>query len=578
MQLSLIPSLSVILINICLVGYVLRLSDRAQSGTFLLLNGISLILWSGGQAVYRAVGETTPFTLALPYFAAMLVPANYLYYALSRPRPIRGAFPAPLVAFLVFFPCLLMTAIEDYTGGVALLFDYSYRVDQIALDSITTRASLIYSALCLFAAVTVLAVRYSTTTGPEQNVSKHLIATIAGPIFFAAFFWAGSESGSVPVIPSPSLIFELMAQAGLIVVLRQEEITNPRVLSRTIYAVTAILIAFLLVNLLSEFYSLVGGWIVLDRTVGWLLIGAILLLLLLSRLVRVERVFDRMLFARAAEYRKLVEETRHELRDARQRLRRAERMSAVGELAARVAHEIKNPLGPIKGYTQIMREKLQGENNFVHRDAFLRHLAVISEEVENIDRRVRQFLDSSRQQQIVVEQVALNKIVERCARIIELEIETSRELTPGSQSTAVRLHLDDKVASIKGDGDRLEEAIFNIARNAVEAIGQKGGGSVHISTSAQNSPTGEAGAMITVEDTGRGMSEESSDQLFIPFFTDKEGGTGLGLTIVKGIVEAHGGTIEIGPRHEGGTRATLWIPMIAHENPGALLPKVVGQG
>ncbi|MCC5874920.1 MAG: hypothetical protein JJU11_01750, partial [Candidatus Sumerlaeia bacterium] len=171
-----------------------------------------------------------------------------------------------------------------------------------------------------------------------------------------------------------------MAQAGLVAVLRQEELQRRRLLTRAAYYLTAVLVAVLLVLLLIEFYTFHGGKVVLDRTVGWLMFMASLLLLVLARLKPVESILDRLVFERAREYRQLVSETRKELREARERLRRAERMSVIGELSARVAHEIKNPLGPIKGYTQMMREKLMEPGDFPHREKFLQYLEVIAEE------------------------------------------------------------------------------------------------------------------------------------------------------------------------------------------------------
>lgn len=572
MQLSLVPSFAVVLINICLIGYVLQLGDRTRSGFFLIMNGLALILWAGGGALFQAVGQESPFTLALPYVAALLVPTNFLYYSLSRPRPIRPFWESPLAVFLLYSPILILTIMEDYRGEVHLLFDYSYRTDQIVVNTVATRAAALYTSLCLFITIAVLAVRYNTTSGPEQNLSKHLIGCIAGPFLFAGFFWASSGPGGITVMPSPSLIFAIMAQTGLIVVLRQEEIRNPRFLSRVVYVLTTVLVAFILMHIMANFYIFVQGGIVMDRTAAWILVGSILLLLLIARFGRVERAFDRMLFTRAAEYRKLVEETRNELREARERLRRSERLSVIGELSARVAHEIKNPLGPIKGYTQMMREKLEEDTAFKHREAFLRHLEVISEEVENIDKRVRQFLDSARQPQVVMKRIDINRVVERCARILSLEAAAEVELSAEKAAIEVKLELDPNMKPLRADGERLEEAIFNLARNSMEALGPNGG-MVKFSTIMEQNTGGEEGVVILVEDDGPGISSSMAGRLFQPFMTEKESGTGLGLSIVKSTVEAHGGRVEIRNRVTGGTEARIWLPWIARENPGAMLPK-----
>jgi signal transduction histidine kinase len=572
-QLSLVPTIAVILINLCVVAYVLRQGDRTRSGFFLLINALSLIIWATGKTLYKLFGQESPWVLSLPYLAALIVPGNFLYYALTRPRPMGALWTRPISIFLIFLPALFITLFEQYDGTAALLFDYSYGADAISLESAARRAALLYAVMLLTASVAVLAVRYYTTTGPDQNISKHLIASIIGPLLFSGFFWISSQRSGPSLIPSPSMILVLTAQLSLIAVLRQEEIENPRLLSRIVLYAVLVLAAFLLINLLSEFYIFMQGGIVMDRTVGWMLIGAILVLFLVARLSWVERTFDRLMFTRAAEYRRLVEETRTELRDARERLRRSEKLSAIGELAARVAHEVKNPLGPIKGYTQMMREKLEADPDYRHRDAFLRHLGVIAEEVENIDRRLRQFLTASRQPILIMEQTNVNRLVDRCGRILNLEIAAAGELPPDQTPVSVKVQLDESVSEVMADGGKIEEAVFNLARNALDALTPGNGGYIRLRTNRNFHPDGEEGVLITVQDTGPGFDLDEAEKLFEPFYTNKEGGTGLGLAIVKSTVEAHSGTIELRNRPEGGGEVRLWIPCNPKENVGALLPK-----
>lgn len=572
MPLSLIPSIAVILINLCVVVYVLRQGERSRSAFFLLVNALSLIIWSGGKAMFKLIGEESPWVLSLPYLAALIVPGNFLYYSLTRPSPMNSFWTKPFALFVIFAPAFIITMLEDYSGAASLLFGYSYGADAISLESAMRRAAMLYALLLLSATVAVLAIRYYMSSGPEANISKHLIAIIIGPILFAGFFWISSQHAGPSVIPSPSLMLALMSQLGLIAVLRQEELGNPRYLSRAVYYLAIVLLAFALISLVSEFYIFVQGGIVMDSTAAWMLAGVTVILLLVARMGWVERTFDQLMFRRAAEYRRLVEETRQELRDARERLRRSEKLSAIGELAARVAHEVKNPLGPIKGYTQMMREKLEEDRDYKHRDAFLRHLGVIAEEVENIDRRLRQFLNASRQPQLIIEQTDVNRLVDRCGRILNLEIASSGEPPTGERPVTVRIQLDEELPEILADGGKIEEAVFNLARNALDAI-TGNGGYIRLKTVRKLGPEGEDGVLITVQDTGPGFPLSEIDKLFEPFYTSKDAGTGLGLAIVKSTVEAHGGSVELANRPEGGGEVRLWLPREPRENIGALLPK-----
>ncbi len=573
MRLSFVPLLAIVFINVIVLGWVIRHRDSTRSGFFLLLNALSLIIWAGGQALYKFVGFEFPGVLSLPYLAMLLVPGNFLYFALTRPVPIREGWRGPWVLCVIFLPALILTVFESYSADMAHLFGYSYRRGELSPEALPQRATLLYVMILVLAGTAVLAVRYYTSSGPEQNTSKHLIATILGPVMFTAFFWAASQSSGPAIVPTPGFLFAVMGQIGLVVVLRQEELQNPRPLSRAIYYIMAILIAFVLMTLLKEFYVFAQGSIVLDRTAGWLLLGCILVLLLVAQLAPLERVFDKLLFTRAAEYRRLVQETRHELKEARERLRKAERLSVVGEISSRMAHEIKNPLGPIRGYTQMMREKLNDDQQFKHRDRFLDYLDIIQEEVESIDRRVRDFLESSREPTLVIEETDVNAIIERCAKVMALEMSGGRDVSGLVLPVNFVARPDPDLEPIQADAGRIEEMVFNLAHNALDALGDRTRGLVVLLCRAASNPSGEPGAEIVVKDNGPGFPMDEMDQYFEPFFTQKRGGTGLGLAIVKATAEAHGGTITLRNRQSGGGEVHLWLPKVPKENPGALLPK-----
>ncbi len=575
LRINLIPAITIILINVIVIGYVARSRGQTKSGFFLLVNALSLVFWAGGQALFQWFQGSQPLAAGLPYLAALMVPANFLYYGLSRPRPIRPFWSSPMGLYLLFLPPVILAALENYRShGMNLLFNYSYRIEGVNLDGWATRASLLYCVVMLGSALVVLGVRYNTTTGPDQNTAKHLIATIIGPLLFAGVFWASARGGPISIIPSPSLVFALMAQIGLIVILRQEELRRPRFLNRAVYYLTAVLVAFLLVHLMLEFFTFVQGGLVLDRTISWLLIGSTLLLLLVARSKPLQNAFDRILFSRAQEYRSLYQETRQELRGTRERLRKTERLSVAGELAARLAHEIKNPLGPIKGYTQRMREKLEEDPDYRHRESFLNHLDVISEEVENIDRRVRGFLNLARQPQLLQEPLDINMLVKRCSQLLRLEISAQGDPPTGQRAVEIKMNLQETLEPILGDQGRIEEALYNLARNALDATQESEGGAIEFKTRAKQGPTGDDGVLIVIKDAGTGLRTGKISELFDPFVSEKEEGTGLGLSIVKSHVESHGGVITLANRkNNAGAEARIWLPRIAKANPGATLPK-----
>ncbi|MBI1292688.1 hypothetical protein GC173_15850 [bacterium] len=573
MSVSLVPLVALVLLNFAVVAWMVRLGDRTRSGFFLMLNCLGLILWAAGQFMHQALQLEAGLTMALPYLATLLIPANFLHHAMTRPRPLVPIWGRPSMIFAVFAPAVVLPLLGNYHESLSEFLFVTMRTEIPRLDSTATRAAVLYALGCILGAVAALAVRYNGSTGPDQNLSKHLIGCIVGPFLFAGVIWASSGSGQALILPSPGFLFAIMAQGAVVVVLRQEELRAPHIFQRVVYVLAAIIVSFVLVALLSELYSLLIGSVLVDRTIGWLLVAIMLCLLLGARLAHIDRLLDKILFTRAAEYRRVVEETRRELADTRERLRRTERLSVVGELAARVGHEIKNPLGPIKGYAQIMRDKLEQCDDFIHRDAFLRHLSVIFEEVENIDRRVRELLDSARIPQLAIAPIDVNRLVERCATILGMEAATHAELDDDRRPTRIDVDLHREVDAITGDEARLEEALFNLGRNALESMNDNPGRIV-LETRPAQFPNGQPAVRIAVEDNGPGIDEEMASHLFEAFYTRKQGGTGLGLAIVKSIVEAHGGEIAMKPgADQKGTRFEILLPLEATVNPGAMLPK-----
>ncbi len=576
MLVSLIPPLSIVLLNLVICAYVVREGAHVRSGFFLIMNALSLIIWSGGQMLYRALDREVEWVLSLPYLAALIVPGNFLYYVLTRPKPFHPVWSGSWGPFLIFLPVVLLTLEEIRSGGFADLFDYSLAAPSYDLQTNSHRVAALYCALTLAATLGVLTIRYYNGSGPSRNLAKHLIAAVAGPLIFAGFFWATMPGMPAPVLPSPSLVFALMAQVGLIVALRQEELRSPRAVSSALYYAAIVLVAFLFVGLLAEFYFLAQGHIILQSTFFWIMAVLVVAAVFFTRMTWMERRFEQLVFARAAEYRRLVEETRSELSQSRERLRKAERLSAIGELAARMAHEIKNPLGPIKGYTQMMREKVERDSDFPNREAFLRHLEVIAEEVETIDGRLRQFLASARQPRLEQEPADVNRIADRCAKLLEMEIQAAREIAPGEPEIDIRVHLQPDLPDITGDAARLEEAIFNLARNALDSVqdARIEGGYIRLETRTADSVVGKAGVEVLVRDNGNGLPPVEPRQLFEPFYSSKESGTGLGLAIVKGSVEAHGGEVTLENHPDGGAEARIWLPLEAAPNPEALQSRV----
>jgi signal transduction histidine kinase len=237
-------------------------------------------------------------------------------------------------------------------------------------------------------------------------------------------------------------------------------------------------------------------------------------------------------------YHKLQEQS-EQLSTIEKNLRKAERLSTLGEMAAVLAHEIRNPLGSIRGTAEILRDDYQPG------DAKYEFIDIQIKETERLNRVVEDFLRMARPQ-------AVDK--QPCDLIAELR--TVLALTrqdAGQRQIRLDLHAPAGEAVLLGDGEKLRQAFLNLVINALQAT--PAGGSVTIAIARV-----EAGWEIRISDTGSGIPADQRQQIFEPFFTTKADGTGLGLAVTKKIIEAHGGTLAL--EGEDGAGTTLVVKLV----------------
>jgi two-component system NtrC family sensor kinase len=237
-----------------------------------------------------------------------------------------------------------------------------------------------------------------------------------------------------------------------------------------------------------------------------------------------------------------------ELKSLQARLIQSEKMSSLGRMAASVAHEINNPLGAIVIFSCLLLEKTP--EDFPGR----KKLETIVREATRCRDIVRSLLDFARPGLGARHTVDLGTIV-RAA----LELLQSQDLF---KEIEVALELSTTPVEIVCDSSQLQQAFTNLLVNAAEAISGRG----RIAIKSWRDASSQMAA-VSFTDTGCGISPESLEQIFEPFFTTKQEGhgTGLGLTIVYGIIERHGGTIKVDSRIGQGTMFTVWLPEDEHE-------------
>jgi len=257
---------------------------------------------------------------------------------------------------------------------------------------------------------------------------------------------------------------------------------------------------------------------------------------------------------------KQLEETNRELRRAEAEARRAERLAALGQLSAGLAHEIRNPLGVIKGSAEMLSQKVAGSQPLVAELA-----GYISSEVNRLNALVVRFLDFARPSKLETRPEHISEIVDHAlesaaASFPNAKVKIERQYAPG-------------LPEIQADRQLCEQVFVNLITNALQAMeGQPGSlkgtpdgtlnGMLRLSIAPEVS-NGGPGVCVTVEDSGPGVPPELREQIFNPFFTSKKDGVGLGLSIVAKIVDDHRGTIRLDSDTTKGARFRVFFPQAA---------------
>ncbi|MEJ2697347.1 MAG: ATP-binding protein [Candidatus Sulfobium sp.] len=221
-----------------------------------------------------------------------------------------------------------------------------------------------------------------------------------------------------------------------------------------------------------------------------------------------------------------------ELKAFQSQMELRERLSNLGEMSAGIAHELRNPLGVISGYTKMLMKKA-GPGSLAAVEA-------IAKEVEVMDRIIKDFLSFAKPTEPAFSEVDLNELIDGCLGGI-----------PGGEEGIKVIRKTDGLSKVRGDEVLLRQALTNLVQNAIESMPD--GGELRISGS------GGDPLSVAVSDTGHGIPESIRDKIYMPFFTTKERGTGLGLSIVHKIVVSHGGSLDV-ESGEQGTTFTINLP------------------
>jgi signal transduction histidine kinase len=247
-----------------------------------------------------------------------------------------------------------------------------------------------------------------------------------------------------------------------------------------------------------------------------------------------------------------LKETNDKLKHMEQEMMRVKTLAALGEMAAVVAHEVKNPLGGIRGFAELL------DRDLTPGDPRKRLVKKIMEGVETLDRIVLSLLDYTKPIKLNPHRVEMEKFIDEVINFFEMD--NSRK------KTGIRIKKEYPPDEIRFyvDKEQFRQVLLNLLHNAVQAMPQGGEITVALNREAESSdlyPNRKNMLVLDVSDMGMGMSKTTQEKLFTPFFTTKEQGTGLGLSTVKKIVEAHQGDIRVKSEPGKGTSVRIRLPM-----------------
>lgn len=242
------------------------------------------------------------------------------------------------------------------------------------------------------------------------------------------------------------------------------------------------------------------------------------------------------------------------VRDLKERMRRADRLAAIGQIAAGIAHEIKNPLVGIRGAAQLLQSELRTEQDRGKGE----YLDIIVKEADRLNKVLEGILDFTRVKAHEYGSFNIHTVLDRT---LVLNEDAARQ-----NSIVLSREYDPSLPDVTGNKDQLLQVFLNVIKNAVDAM--PGGGKLTVVTRMSDQFTSVQAdgkkhrlMMVKVIDTGKGIKEEHLQDIFAPFFTTKDRGVGLGLALSYQIVQEHLGTIRVESRENEGTTFSVYLPL-----------------
>jgi signal transduction histidine kinase len=474
-------------------------------------------------------------TIAIELFASLILAVTYVRRPADRDYGIGALLCTAAAAHA------LATLVEAPPGRSA----------SHARDAIAWLGLIAALAMAIHFALVYRGVRPSgRALGALYSVALYSVAAVFAGLDLRGMFlpqtsghrpgWAGAEATHALVAASSvgvaAYVAAALAAAGVLVLVGKAYLAGRREALIVVIGATVLLAALIHDTAIATEAAATGY--LCDVGLASFILG--IAITPSARYASVARDLDRRskeLRTRTLELRRSYED----LRAAQEELVKKEQLAVVGELAAVIAHEVRNPLAIIANAVAGLRKQA------ISREDHETLLGILEEETSRLNRLVTDLLRYARPVNVQRSHIALTDLLERALGFAKTKRKTIK----------IELKRDSTDAALWGDANLLRQVFDNLIDNAVQAMGSGGTLTVHLRPHAQE---GIDGVAVDIIDTGEGMDTQVRSRARDPFFTTRPSGTGLGLAIVDRIVDAHGGQFAIESRAGEGTTVTVFLP------------------
>ncbi len=225
------------------------------------------------------------------------------------------------------------------------------------------------------------------------------------------------------------------------------------------------------------------------------------------------------------------------LEEMKEKVRKTEGFVAVGRIAASIAHEIRNPLSSIKGFAQYFKSRFKAKKDAAYADIMIK-------EIDRLNRVITELLDYAKPAELNLKKQRLEDIISYSIKLLESDIK--------GKGINIKEEHEDNLPTVLIDKDQMTQAVLNILLNSIEAVDKNGEIRIGIRQIKD-------GLQLSIADNGKGIAKENVEKIFEPFFTTKKSGTGIGLALVKKIIDMHNGKITVESKE--GTRFVIRLPI-----------------